>query len=429
MSSGRLDARAARDRLALRGWIARHAENFRHLPPPAAAVWLGVEPALPTGAVPAGAGWTLHALDDLPQGRVDARWLDLDDARQRRALLAGIEEAGDDDAAPWSWAHRALCRSGLRLHIGAAPGAAQEGAPTVFLQLRHQPRAAVEAPLLVIEVQAGVHAVLLETHGQDGLADEGAAGGDAAAVVQNLQTHLRLGAGATLQHLRVVVPGAGDRIAHLLHARLAADARYDQALIAAGSAYHLQHSVIELPEARAAVRVAGLLLAAGNQLDHQVRVAQDAPDTSSDIEGLALASGAARAVLNAYTRIAAGADEAATRQQLVGIPIGGQARLVLRPHLEIHHDRVQAAHGATWGALPEDALFYARQRGLDEASARGLIVEGMATALLEGCLGGPELLPALRLAPLLARLVARQLAAPATGTAPQPQAPLEALHG
>jgi len=47
---------------------------------------------------------------------------------------------------------------------------------------------------------------------------------------------------------------------------------------------------------------------------------------------------------------------------------------------------VQAAHGATWGALPEDALFYARQRGLDAVSARTLIIEGMARALLERCL-------------------------------------------
>ena len=36
------------------------------------------------------------------------------------------------------------------------------------------------------------------------------------------------------------------------------------------------------------------------------------------------------------------------------------------------------------------ALFYARQRGLDEARARALIIEGMAHALLERCLGGED---------------------------------------
>jgi Fe-S cluster assembly protein SufD len=116
-------------------------------------------------------------------------------------------------------------------------------------------------------------------------------------------------------------------------------------------------------------------------------------------------------VVNAHSHIAPGADEAAVRQRLSGIPTGGQPRVVLRPHLEIHHDRVQAAHGATWGALPEEALFMARQRGLDERTARALIVEGMASAVLQRCLDAPELLQPLALDALLARAVARHLAA------------------
>lgn len=432
MGGNRVDVQGARSQLAAHGWIARNAESFRHLPPPAAAVWLGDEapPAVDGADTPAlaGAGWTLHPIDGLPQGRVDARWLDAADAAQRSEMFAGLAlpggaEAGlddDGDATPFAWAHRALCRHGLRLRIGGNPGAGPGAAQTVWLQLRHQPRAAVEAPLLLIDVPPGVHCVLVETHergpreaalrGHEPHADAPLA--DRRAIVQNLRTHVRLGAGATLQHLRVVVPGAADRIAHLLHARLAAGARYDQALIASGSDYHLQRSAVELAGEHAALRIAGLLLAAATTLDAQVRSAHGAPHTSSEIEGLALASGPARAVLNAHTRIAPGADEAATRQHLVGIPTAGQPRLVLRPHLEIHHDKVQASHGAAWGALPEDALFYARQRGLDEASARGLIIEGMASALLERCLGGTDLPQTLALAPLLARLVAHHLAVP-----------------
>jgi Fe-S cluster assembly protein SufD len=149
---------------------------------------------------------------------------------------------------------------------------------------------------------------------------------------------------------------------------------------------------------------------AGTALDRQVRVSHAAAHTASAIDGLALAYGDARAVLNAHTRIAPGAEEAVARQRLSGVPTGGQPKLVLRPHLEILHDKVQAAHGATWGALPEDALFYARQRGLDEQRARGLIVEGMARAVLERSLGDAELLETLAVDDRLARVVARHLA-------------------
>lgn len=413
MDSARADMLAARHQLATRGWIPRKAESFRHLPPPAAPVWLGDEAAHPAPGCQAhplaGAGWTLHPIGHSPQGRVDARWLDAGDPQQRAELwadlpaLADAADAGDGDAAPFAWAHRALCRQGLRLRIGGAPGAGRGPLETVWLQLRHQPRSCVEAPLLVLDVLAGVHCVLVETHDRQSM-DCGQA------IVQNLQAYIRLGAGATLQHLRIATPGTADRIAHHLHARLGQGAHYAQALLASGSAYHLQRSVIALQAERATAHSAGLLLAADAALEHQVRVAHGAARTTSALEDLALASGSARAVVQAHTRIAPGAAHADVRQRLNGIPTGGQPALVLRPHLEIHHDQVQARHGATWGALSEDALFFARQRGLDERTARGLIVQGLAGALLQRCLDDDQLLQALDIDRLLHAAVARHLA-------------------
>ncbi|WP_374564878.1 SufD family Fe-S cluster assembly protein [Ideonella sp.] len=413
MDLARADALAARHQLGVMGWIPRHSESFRHLPPPAADIWLGdAPPAVGCHAHPlAGAGWTLHPIGQSPQGRVDARWLDAGDALQRAELFAGLPmpagagEAGGDDAAPFAWAHRALCRQGLRMRIGATPGAGRGPSDTVWLQLRHQPRSAVEAPLLVIEVLAGVQAVLVETHDRQSLACQ-------QPIVQNLQVHVLLGEGATLRHLRVAAPSPADRVAHHVHARLARGARYEQAVIALGSGYHLQRNVLGLQAEGAVARHAGLMLAAADAvLEHQVRVSHTAARTTSSVEDLALASGAARLVANAHTRIAPAAAEAEVRQRLVGIPTGGQPKLVLRPHLEICHDQVQATHGATWGALPEDALFYARQRGLDERSARGLIVEGMAGALMQRCFSDSHLLQAVDIDTLLRAAVARHLAA------------------
>ncbi len=44
-----------------------------------------------------------------------------------------------------------------------------------------------------------------------------------------------------------------------------------------------------------------------------------------------------------------------------------------KPELEIYADDVACAHGNTSGALDENALFYMRQRGLDEARAKALL--------------------------------------------------------
>ena len=431
MDAVRADALAARSHLAARGWIPRKAESFRHLPPPPATAWLGepIDPWWPAPALPQG-GWTLREIGDHPLGAVDAQWLDAADSDQRAQLLAGLPPPGDDEAAPFAWAHRALVRDGLRVRV-------TEG--TAWLQLRRRPGAQVEAPLLVIELAPGAHCVLLESH-------EAAADGSAS--VQNLQVHALLGEGASLQHARVVLPGAQDQWAHEVQARVPANASYQQALLAAprrhpgasdghprasdghprasdghprasdrhpreggdpgAGGYHLQRSVLVLEGEGAQATQSSVLLAAGAALDQQTRLRHAAPRTASAIDMLALGAGAAHLVANAHTTIAAGCDDAQARQRLAGVPTAGQPRLVLRPHLEIHHDQVQAQHGATWGALPEEALFFARQRGLDEATAKGLILHGLAGATLARALP-QELLEAIGLEQLLAEAVGHHL--------------------
>ena len=395
---------AARAQLQRQGWITRHSEAFQHLPPPALEHWLGSADA-PSG--PSSSGWTLQPLDGDAAARVQARWLDAHDPAQRAELLAGLPAPGADsgDAAPFAWAHRALCRHGLRLHVGTpADTSADAVQRTVRLALHHQPQDAAEAPLLVLDVAPGTHCLLLETHERTAP--------DAPSTAQNLQIYIHLGAGAHLQHLRVAAPLAHDRVAHHVHATLAPQARYAQALAATGCAYHLQRSHFALQGTGAHARQAALLLAGAQQIDHQARTDLQAAQAASQVESLALAQGNARAVSNAYTRIAPGADGADVRQRLTGIPLAGHPRLVLRPHLEILHDNVQAAHGATWGALPEAALFYAAQRGLDDARARALITEGMARALLERALGDSPLLAEWLEGGWLARQLERQAQAP-----------------
>ncbi|MEJ8838716.1 SufD family Fe-S cluster assembly protein [Ramlibacter sp. AN1133] len=394
-----LDPRpAARAQLAAHGWIPRKAELFRHLPPPPAAAWLGEEASIDDG--PPDCGWSLRDIPGVPVGNAELRWFDMVHAAQRARLLSGLPLPGEDDAAPFAWAHRALLRHALRVRVGAAgPGAA----PT-FLHLAHRGHGAVEAPLLLLELEAGARCVLLETH----------EGGPGVSGVQNLQVHVVLEEGAHLQHLRSVSPAAGDRLAHHVHARLERAAVYAQCLLAGTAAYHLQRNVFELQGEDAVVQVAGVLLGATGALEQQVLARHAAPRTRSGVEMIALPGARAQMVASAHTRIAPGCDDADVRQRLAGIPVAGHPRIVLRPHLEIHHDQVQAAHGATWGALPEEALFHARQRGLDEAQARSLIVAGLARAVLARAIDEAALPPALRLEDALAAALARQFGSAGT---------------
>ncbi|MBI3100269.1 MAG: SufD family Fe-S cluster assembly protein [Burkholderiales bacterium] len=409
MDSALADRLAARHHLHTQGWIGRRSEHFRHLPPPALDDWIGPDADAPACAAPtlSGSGWLLQPVGPSAAAGVDARWLDALDPTQRSTLFAGLPNPGDDDASAFAWAHRALCRQGLRLRIHTPPGKAAADCDTVWLHLRHQPRDTVEAPLLVLDLEAGVRCVLIETH-------ERTPSTCGHALVQNLHTHIHLAEGAQLQHLRLAQPQSSDRMAQHVHARLAQGAHYTQALVATGASYHLQRTTLQLQAPSAQAHTAALLLPAGQVLEQQVHTRLDAAHTRAHTEVLALAAGRERVVANAHSRIAPGAHEAQVRQRLNGVALGGQPRMVLRPHLEILHDQVQAAHGATWGRLPEDALFYALQRGLDDAQARALITEGMARAVLERALDtgdGAQALAQWLESGVLAQALARELQA------------------
>ena len=54
-----------------------------------------------------------------------------------------------------------------------------------------------------------------------------------------------------------------------------------------------------------------------------------------------------------------------------------------KPELEIYADDVSCAHGNTVGAMDEDALFYARQRGIPEPEARAMLTEAFIGQVID----------------------------------------------
>jgi Fe-S cluster assembly protein SufD len=83
----------------------------------------------------------------------------------------------------------------------------------------------------------------------------------------------------------------------------------------------------------------------------------------------------ARGVFQGRIVVTEGADRTDARMGHHALILSDRAEVDAKPELLIHADDVSCAHGATVGALDEDALFYARQRGIPEAEARALLTE------------------------------------------------------
>ena len=81
----------------------------------------------------------------------------------------------------------------------------------------------------------------------------------------------------------------------------------------------------------------------------------------------------ARGVFQGKIIVAEGADRTDARMGHHALILSDRAEVDAKPELEIYADDVACAHGNTVGALDEDALFYARQRGMPEADARDVV--------------------------------------------------------
>ncbi len=109
----------------------------------------------------------------------------------------------------------------------------------------------------------------------------------------------------------------------------------------------------------------------------------------ADCRSRSLVKGAAagRAVgeFHGLVYVAPDAQRTDARQQSRNIVLGDAARIVAEPQLEIYADDVKCSHGATVGQIDDEAILYMRQRGLSEAQARRLRLEGFAGDVVSRC--------------------------------------------
>jgi Fe-S cluster assembly protein SufD len=81
----------------------------------------------------------------------------------------------------------------------------------------------------------------------------------------------------------------------------------------------------------------------------------------------------ARGVFQGRIVVSPGADRTDARMGHHALILSDRAEVDGKPELEIYADDVACAHGNTVGALDEEALFYARQRGIPEPEARAML--------------------------------------------------------
>ena len=128
----------------------------------------------------------------------------------------------------------------------------------------------------------------------------------------------------------------------------------------------------------------GLFIGNGRQhLDNYMYVEHAKPHCSSRQFYNGILDGHSHGVFHGRIIVHKDAQKTDAKQTNRNLLLSDDAQIDTKPQLEIYADDVKCTHGATIGQIDEGALFYLRSRGIDEVSARKLLLLAFASECLE----------------------------------------------
>lgn len=141
---------------------------------------------------------------------------------------------------------------------------------------------------------------------------------------------------------------------------------------------------VMLASAGSSCTVGGLYFTYGTQhIDNHITINHLKPHTSSDLYFKGILDDRSRAVFSGGVTVHPNAQKSVAYQKDQNLLLSEGARINTKPMLEIYADDIQATHGATAGAVAEETIFYMRSRGIDELTARDMLVHGFAMEIID----------------------------------------------
>jgi len=224
-----------------------------------------------------------------------------------------------------------------------------------------------------VVVEAGVSAALLESH--EGRGDR---------YLANTLIEIFLEEGARLERVVMADDAAEAFSVTTAIVNLAPGAKYAQTILTSGARRQRIETRVAHPGAHADLRLDGVYLLDGQRHADQTTVVTHAGvdgTTSQLTKGMV--ADQARGVFQGRIIVQPGADQTDARMGHHALIMSDRAEVDAKPELLIFADDVSCAHGNTIGALDEQAIFYARQRGIPELEARAMLTEAFVGEVVE----------------------------------------------
>ena len=223
---------------------------------------------------------------------------------------------------------------------------------------------AVDPETLDVELASGAEGHLVVVHEKP--------------IASTLRVHLAEGASLVLNELFVAEAFTTVEVDQEAESRLKLTA------VELGSAN--ARYTIQLRGAHAESEVNGLFLTGGEEhAELTIRTNHLVADCSSRSIARGVAGGKSVGRFEGMVYVAKDAQRTDAEQQNRNLLLSDQARIETMPQLEIYADDVKCSHGATVGQMDQEAIYYMRQRGIDEQQARRLQIAGFVEELVMHC--------------------------------------------
>ena len=225
---------------------------------------------------------------------------------------------------------------------------------------------------LPVRVGAGAKAVIVERQT-----------GTGAALVSSV-SHLMLGDDADVTWL--IVQDQPETATHLgqFNAELGSNSKLTLFVMNAGGKLVRQEIHVKAAGEGAEFTLRGINLLSGDThtdltmvLDHAV------PETSSTEVIRNVVTGKARGVFQGRINVHKYAQKTDAKMACNTLLLSDDGEFSTKPELEIFADDVQCGHGATVTEIDRNHLFYLMARGIDEKTARGLLVKAFVAEVIE----------------------------------------------
>ncbi len=201
--------------------------------------------------------------------------------------------------------------------------------------------------------------------------------------VVNCLTTVNVAKEAHVRWINFVSGSVNASIINQTHVEIAEKSFFQHVVVALGEGYQRNNLEIKINGKEGDAHMYGLSL--GNHklhVDHHTFINHKAEQTTSNQLYKCILTGKSTGVFNGKILVDQAAQKTNAYQSSKNILLSSEAKIFAKPQLEIFADDVKCSHGATIGQLDEEPIFYLRSRGLDELTAKKLLIQAFASEIL-----------------------------------------------